>query len=229
MQEAAMKALHVVRAASAFVKLATDLGNLDEVFQLADGVSARRHLGAIRDHVARQDAGATALRRRPRLRLDLATLRALPPGTLGRAFAEHMAANHLDPAAIPTLPVSDELDFVRAHLYETHDVWHVVTGFATDVPGELGLQAFYFAQLPGKLPSAILAAAFLNTLIKHFEEREPRMREIVRGYLLGRRARPLFGVPWDQLWSTPLDEIRARLQLDRAALATVMGDAAAAA
>jgi ubiquinone biosynthesis protein Coq4 len=229
MQEAAMKALHVVRAASAFVKLATDLSNLDDVFQLADGVSARQHLDAIRQRVARDEAGAAALRLRPRLHLDLAALRTLPLGTLGRAFAEHMAANHLDPAAIPTLPGSDELDFVRAHLYETHDVWHVVTGFATDVPGELGLQAFYFAQLPGKLPSAILAAAFLNTLLRHFEEREARMQEIVRGYLLGRRARPLFGVRWDQLWSTPLDEVRARLRLDRAAVADVMGEAAAAA
>jgi ubiquinone biosynthesis protein COQ4 len=125
--------------------------------------------------------------------------------------------------------VNDELDFVRAHLYETHDVWHVVTGFATDVPGELGLQAFYFAQLPGKLPTAILAAAFVNTLIKHFEEREPRMQEIVRGYLLGRQARPLFGVRWDALWSAPLAEVRAQLQLDRAAVDGVMQPRAAAA
>jgi ubiquinone biosynthesis protein Coq4 len=224
-----MKALHLVRAASAFVKLATDLGKLDEVFQLADGVSATEQLRALRDRVARDETGAAALRLRPRLRADLMTLRAQAPGTLGRTFAEHMIANQLDPAAIPTLPVSDELDYVRAHLYETHDVWHVVTGFATDVPGELGLQAFYFAQLPGMLPSAILAAAFMNTLLKHFEEREARMHEIVRGYLLGRRARPLFGVPWAELWPTPLDEVRARLGLDRATLAGIMGDVAAAA
>jgi ubiquinone biosynthesis protein Coq4 len=34
--------------------------------------------------------------------------------------------------------------------YETHDIWHVVTGFHTDVAGELGLQAFYLAQFPGR-------------------------------------------------------------------------------
>jgi ubiquinone biosynthesis protein Coq4 len=208
----------MLRAASAFVKLATDLGRLNEVFMLADSVSSTEHLRAIRDHVARDNAGAAALRDRPRLGVDVAALRALPLGTLGREFAEHMIANNLDPAALPTLPGADELGFVRAHLYETHDVWHVVTGFATDVPGELGLQAFYFAQLPGKLPSAILAAAFVNTLIRHFEERQARMHEIVRGYLLGRRARPLFGVRWDELWSTPLDDVRARLRIDRAAV-----------
>jgi ubiquinone biosynthesis protein Coq4 len=224
-----MRALRLARAARAFVKLATDLGKLDEVFQLADGVSAAGPLRALRDRIARDETGAAALRLRPRLRTDLVTLRALAPGTLGREFAEHMIANQLDPADIPTLPVSDELDYVRAHLYETHDVWHVVTGFATDVRGELGLQAFYFAQLPGMLPTAILTAAFMNTLLRHFEEREARMHEIVRGYLLGRRARPLFGVGWAELWSTPLDEVRARLGIDRGALADVMGEVTAAA
>jgi ubiquinone biosynthesis protein Coq4 len=27
-------------------------------------------------------------------------------------------------------------------------VWHVATGFSTDIAGELGLEAFYAAQLP---------------------------------------------------------------------------------
>jgi ubiquinone biosynthesis protein COQ4 len=91
-----MKPLHLLRAASAFVKLATDLGRLNEVFSLADGVSAPEHLRAMRDRVARDGVGAAALRQRPRLRLDLYTLHALPRGTLGRAFAEHMIANQLD-------------------------------------------------------------------------------------------------------------------------------------
>jgi ubiquinone biosynthesis protein COQ4 len=209
-----MKPLATWRAASAFVKLATDMGKLDEVFSLADGLADEHNLGALRDHVARDAGGAAALAEKPRITVDLAALRALPPGTLGREFAEHMIKNGLDPAALPTLPARNDLEFTRAHLYETHDIWHVVTGFSTDVPGELGLQAFYAAQLPGKLPTAILAAGFVNTLLKHFEERDARMQEIVRGFVLGRRARPLFGTRWDQLWTTPLVEVRRRLGID---------------
>ena len=217
-----MNPLQTVRAASAFVKLATDMGRLNEVFSLADGLADSANLGTMREHVVQDAVGAAALRERPHVHVDLAALRTLPPGTLGREFAEHMIANHLDPAAIPTLPDDDDLKYVRAHLYETHDIWHVVTGFATDVPGELGLQAFYAAQLPGKLPTAILAAGFVNTLLKHFEERDARLHEIARGFVLGRRARPLFGVRWDDLWSTPLVEVRRLVGLDLAAVASLM-------
>jgi ubiquinone biosynthesis protein Coq4 len=129
-----------------------------------------------------------------------------------------MDRNGLDPASIPTLPDDDDAKYVRAHLYETHDLWHVATGFGTDVAGELGLQAFYQAQLPGKLPAAILASGFLNTLVFSFAQRDVRLREIARGWLLGRRSRPLFGVRWDDLMALPLDEARARLGLDVAAV-----------
>jgi ubiquinone biosynthesis protein Coq4 len=125
-----------------------------------------------------------------------------------------MRANGLDPAAIPTLPGADETEFVRAHLYETHDVWHAVTGFRTDVAGELGLQAFYAAQAPGGLPWMLLAMGFLNTALYAMAEREARFEAISRGWEMGRRARPLFGVGWDALWSTPIDEVRRSLGVD---------------
>lgn len=217
-----MKPLQTLRAASAFVKLATDMGRLDEVFALADGLRAPDSLREMLHTVSQDAVGAAALRDRPHVHIDLAALRALPLGTFGRTFAEHMIANNLDPAAIPTLPSENEMDYVLAHLYETHDIWHVVTGFSTEVPGELGLQAFYQAQLPGKLPAAILAAGFVNTLVKNFGERDARMQEVVRGFVLGRRARPLFGVRWDDLWSTPLAEVRRKLDIDLGALESVM-------
>jgi ubiquinone biosynthesis protein Coq4 len=163
------------------------------------------------EHFGRDERGATALRERPRLHVSLPELSKLPEGTLGRVFADHMISNGLDPAAIPTLPGGDATEFVRAHLYETHDVWHAVTGFKTDVAGELGLQAFYAAQAPGGLPWMLLAMGFLNTAIYSMNEREARFDAIARGWEMGRRARPLFGTRWDTLWSTPLAEVRRAL------------------
>jgi ubiquinone biosynthesis protein Coq4 len=125
-----------------------------------------------------------------------------------------MRANGLDPKAIPTLPAGDDLAFLRAHLYETHDVWHVVSGFSTDVAGELGLQAFYAAQTPGGLPLALLAMGCLNTALYDMADREPRMTAIARGWEMGRSARPLFGVRWEALWAVPLDEVRRELHVD---------------
>ncbi len=145
------KRIRQLRGLLSVVRLVRDPDRLDEVFELADAsmsdddLRSRRPGGRVRGE--RPARGARALAERPRIgKLDLAALGALPEGTLGRTFAEHMIRNGLDPAAIPSLASPDALSFIRAHLYETHDVWHAVTGFGTDVAGELGLQAFGLAQ-----------------------------------------------------------------------------------
>ena len=125
-----------------------------------------------------------------------------------------MIGNGLDPRALPTREANDEGMYLVAHLFETHDVWHAVTGFGTDVAGELGLQAFYFAQFPARLSTALVAGGLLNTLLFAFDQRDARMHAIVRGWLLGKRARPLFGVRWNELWVTPMENVRRGLAVD---------------
>ncbi len=210
--------LPTAKAVTAFVRLTLDMGRLNEVFNLGDGLVEGEVMRGMADASRRDRVGAAALGERYHVHLDLATLRRLPDGTLGREYARMMDDNELDPASIPTLPDATEPEYVRAHLYETHDLWHVATGFGTDVAGELGLQAFYQAQLPGKLPAAILASGFLNTLLFNFGDRDHRIGEIARGWLLGRRSRPLFGVKWDDYLALPLAEVRSRLGLDVAAV-----------
>jgi len=208
------KPLETAKAVTAFVRLTLDMGRLDEVFSLGDGLVEDDVMRAMADSARRDPVGARALAERYHVHLDLAKLRALPDGTLGRQYARMMDDHGLSPSSIPTLPDAADHEYVRAHLYETHDLWHVATGFDTDVAGELGLQAFYQAQLPGKLPAAILASGFLNTLLINFGDRDRRMGEIARGWLLGRRSRPLFGVKWDDYMALPLDEVRRKLGLD---------------
>jgi ubiquinone biosynthesis protein Coq4 len=214
----ARKALHGARGLVAFVRLMRDPSRLNEVFELADGMD-RVHPEVVRqmaEGFRRDEAGARALRERPRLGLpDLEALGSMAPGTLGRAFAEHMRRNGLDPAALPQRPAQDELEYVLAHLYETHDIWHAVTGFDTDVAGELGLQAFYIAQVEGRLGLMLMAMGLLNATVSEegFQDRRRRLDAMTRGWLLGRRARPLFGRRWDQLWERPLQEVRAELGL----------------
>ena len=211
--------LHVLRAFRAWATIVRDPNQLGEVFALADNIADDRIIGQMADHFARSPVGERALRERPRVgRIDVRELRTLPEGTLGRAFAEHMIANQLDPAALPSMPAHDRISFVRAHLYETHDIWHAVTGFQTDVAGELGLQAFYLAQFPARLGAAILAAGLLNTLFFRFDERDARMDEIAKGWVMGRRARPFFGVDWASRWNDPIESIRRELGIDLASL-----------
>jgi ubiquinone biosynthesis protein Coq4 len=206
--------LRIARAVKSAARLMTNPSRLDQVFELADAAVKPEFLAQVAEAVAKDSAGARALEERPRLSVVLIELRKLPRGTLGREYAEHMIENGLDPASIPSLPANDRFAYIRAHLYETHDVWHVVTGFGTDVAGELGLQAFYLAQMPARLSVALVAGGLLNALFFHFDERDARMDAITRGWLLGKRAKPLFGVRWDELWSTPLDEVRKLLALE---------------
>jgi ubiquinone biosynthesis protein Coq4 len=209
------KRIRKVRGLVAMVRLVRDPNRLDEVFEIIDSLSSDEILDHMIEEFRKDPRGARALVERPRVgRLDLTELRALPRGTLGREYAEHMIANGLDPSAIPTLPSHDARSFVKAHLYESHDVWHVVTGFQTDVPGELGLQAFGLAQFPSRLAAILIAGGLLHAVISKFDERDARMREIVRGWRMGRRAQKLFGVRWGELWAKPLGEIRHDLDVD---------------
>jgi ubiquinone biosynthesis protein COQ4 len=203
-----------MRVSLGFWNLVKDPGRLEEIISLANAIEMPEVLEAMAAYFARDPKGARAMDERPRVgRVDLEHLRKLPEGTLGRAFAEHALANGIDPNAIPALTGDDRVSFMRAHLFETHDIWHTVTGFRTDFASEIGLQAFYFAQFPAQLTAAIMAINFLNLAFYELDEREARMDALVRGWTMGRRAQKLFGVVWSDLWSTPLDDVRRALDV----------------
>jgi ubiquinone biosynthesis protein Coq4 len=203
--------MHMVKLVVRMTRLVRRPDRLDDVVAVADQIRTREGSEKLVAWIGRDPTGAVALAERPRLRIDMPALAALPPGTLGRTFHDHMVDNGLDPTALPQRPAWDAIAYASAHLFETHDVWHVVTGFDTDVPGEVGLQAFYLAQVPTRLPPLLLAAAFLNAVFYELDEVGARMDAIVRGWRLGRSARPLFGVRWAEMWDRPLAEVRAGL------------------
>ena len=205
--------LQVLRIGKAALRLVRDPNRLDEVIAMADQLGESPALDAMLRHLEQLPGGKAALADRPRVDVDLPRLRAMADGTFGRETARFLDARHLDPADLPKRPAGDGKAWLRAHLYESHDLWHVVTGFDTDVAGEIGLQAFYLAQLPARLAAAILAIAMTNTFLYAFDERGARMDAVVRGWQLGRAARPLLGVRWAELWTLPLAEVRARLGL----------------
>jgi ubiquinone biosynthesis protein Coq4 len=203
------------KALVAAARLIRDPNELDRVFEISDGLASPELLDRVIAEISENPELAPAFASRTRVGvIDLQALVAYPEGTLARAYGEHMLKNKLDPSAIPALPSSNPREYLRAHLYETHDIWHVATGFDTDVAGELGLQAFYLAQLPMRLAPALLAGGIFNTMLFAWDDRDRRMRAIVRGWLLGRRARALFGVDWAALWNSPLADVRKNLRIE---------------
>jgi ubiquinone biosynthesis protein COQ4 len=213
-----MNILHAAKGIKAFTAIVRDPNRLNEVFALREALGTEERLAAPVAALRRHPQAAAAFAEKRRLPVDLNELRRLPEGSLGHAFAKFLTENQLDPAAIPRLEAATDVDYFSAHLYETHDLWHLLTGFGVDVAGELGLQAFYATQFPGGLPMVILAAGFFNTLLHGRDDHEARIAEISRGFALGRDAKLLFGVAWDDHWARPLDEVRAEFGL--AALAS---------
>lgn len=144
----------------------------------------------------------------------LADLEGLPEGTLGRVFADHCRARNLDPNLVYMEP-TDEVGWLLNHLYQTHDIWHVFTGWGNDLAGEVGLGGFYCAQLA----APPFFGYMLSLLVMNVIMRRANLQEVLEafsvGYEMGQRAEPLWGSDWDALWDVPIEELRTRFEVDR--------------
>jgi ubiquinone biosynthesis protein COQ4 len=205
---------HPIVALRALVELAQDPDDLPKVFKIIEslpGRSAERLL----ERTRASTSGQRLLVERPAigaLLSDRPALAALPAGTLGHAYhvlaeraritAEGIAAASMAERVAP-LATGDH-KFVGERMRDTHDLWHVVTGYGTDVVGELALLAFTFAQAPHPGIGLIVGFAYL--------QRVPALNAVIRdAYRRGKRATWLPAVEWEVLLDRPLDAVRMQL------------------
>ena len=140
----------------------------------------------------------------------------LPAGSLGKTYGEFMTTEQI--SADGLVEASEEggggpnEDANRSRfgmrLRDTHDLWHVTTGYSRDLLGEASLLAFTFAQTRNQGIGLIVAMA----LIKSGGALQAR-RTIFEGYRRGRKASWLPGADWEALLARPLDEVRSELGL----------------
>ncbi len=145
---------------------------------------------------------------------DIDALSRLPHNTLGYVYAAHMRERNLVPDFYKGIPGRNILRFLRNRLSKTHDVWHVLGGFDTSVPGELGLQAFYGGQIPSITFMAIILSGFLRTLyLQDNRLGKDIFDSISQGYMAGKKAQKLFGIKWEDYWEEDLGEIRRKFNI----------------
>jgi ubiquinone biosynthesis protein COQ4 len=206
------KLARVRLAVGAALALARDTGDTEQVFILAralDGDSLPR----IRRKLVRSAEGRKLLVERPAIdsrHVDFAQLRALPADSLGGAYARMLQERQLDPDLFqpPDLP-DPELGYIAQRIRQTHDLWHVITGLSTAVPGEVALQAFTYAQLHQRFSRLIAVGGVLL-----FGLRYPFMFELTRRwYRAGRHVPFLLAEHWEAHWQEPLSAVRERLGL----------------
>lgn len=189
-------------------------GDITAIGQMSNALNDSHTLQKIEANLSLTPQGKQAFIDRPLLgEINLEQLHQLPHHTLGYRYAEHMIENGLTPLNAEKL-MRDPSAFFRVHIKETHDIWHVVTGSNTDKPGEVQLEAFYTAQLMrDRLFLSLLAKNLLKTAMYEVELSEQIMNGLTQGWIMGKRAKPLFGIQWNKLWTTSLEDVQKSLNI----------------
>ena len=189
-------------------------GDFEAIAQLSSTLNDAKSLKLMIEFVSRHQQGKQAFLERPRLgNVVLPQLISLPQNTLGYIYANHMMRNGLTP--LQASIVDSDYQFFLAHIRETHDLWHVVTGFDTSIIGEIQLEAFYVAQLyASRFWSALLAKNLLKALVYDIETTGKYIDAITQGWTMAQKANPLFGIQWNTLWETPLEVVRTSLNIE---------------
>jgi ubiquinone biosynthesis protein COQ4 len=205
------------KALGALSILFRDPNRLDQVLVFALNVNIKTVARSL-SLVMHDPEGRRLLADQPRIdrvHVDFAALERLPDGTLGREYARFLSDNGISPEPFEALPdVGDErAAYLMLRMRQTHDLWHVLTGYRPDVRGELLLQAFTYAQI--RAPSALLIAT-LGSL--RYGLRLPgHARDLLTAYRRGKAARFLPTFRWEERWATPVAELREELACPRAA------------
>jgi ubiquinone biosynthesis protein COQ4 len=151
---------------------------------------------------------------------DHDSLRALPEGSVGRAYLDFVESQQLTAEGLveASREVEDQ-DPDALHPYawygrrirDIHDIWHVLTGYGRDALGESCVVAFTYAQT-GSLGFALIALAGGREISRELPD-QPVRRAIWRAYRDGKRAVWLPGEDYRALLAEPLEAARARLNI----------------
>lgn len=175
-------------------------------------------LGLMRDEVKQirlSSEGRAAIENKNLITLPtFEYLESLPTETVGHVYFEHMRRENLNPNFFKVLEIKDDETFVMMRLRQTHDLWHVLTGFGTSTADELALQAFSLAQVHSPLSPFLIAGALFATALRRPSEAASLVSSICRGWQMGIQAAPVFAIDWESSWETPLSHLRTKYRID---------------
>ena len=179
--------------------------------------------GAIIERMRRHTTGQRLLAERtplPDAVLRPELLADLPENTLGYQYWKHCHEASIDPAFISVesqkvareYPATDEHKFVYDRYRDSHDLWHVLTGYGLDMAGEAGIIAWTYAQTRNRGYGLIF---LLNALMCARRGRFDVFWTCWKGYRYGNRSPLLLAVDWSEHLNRPIDEVRRELGLER--------------
>jgi ubiquinone biosynthesis protein COQ4 len=144
---------------------------------------------------------------------DLDTLLTYPTDSLGYIYAVEMKKKGFDPNLHAGMTAKTDPEYVELRLSQTHDLWHIITGFDTSVVGEIGLQAFHLLQFPYPLATMLVATSLISSTLKEPEALPKLLEAIAQGFQMGKTAKSLFAQKWEERWEKPLLQWQAELNI----------------
>lgn len=211
-----------VEALRALRRLLADPDDTEQAFRLVramDPGGPQRML----DRMASSEEGRAMLRGRPSLLeslSDIDALAAMPGGSLGRAYLEFCRVEGITPGGLLEASEAgwaseeepdEDIRWMAERMRDSHDLWHLVNGYRTDLVGELSVLAFTFVQTRNAGLGLLITAGYLRSFT-FWEKFGPEHRAIVRQALSrGRHATWLPAVRWEALLDRSLDEVRMQL------------------
>lgn len=165
--------------------------------------------------------------------LSLDRLAQCAPGTLGHAYRRFILDNKLEQnlgrnyrkfneeltssGQLDRLP--PDLSYMMVRGFQIHDFLHVLTGYEATNWGELALAAFYLAQLRFPYHAMRVAVTAAHMAFVRPGLIVDAMDAFVDGWSYGRSARNLNFERWEDELDTPLEVLRARMNLNRVGIA----------
>ena len=212
-----------LKAWSHMQKLLADKEDTEQVFHIIEALNGRAQVSNLADFAA-SDAGARLLQRKeylPPLLDDHAWIQELPEGTVGRAYVDFMEREGLTAQGLVDesqkmrsgLPeYDDDLKWYGNRLRDTHDLFHVMTGYGRDALGEACLLGFTYSQNPGRgvLFISYMAARQMN---KHLPKEARVMDCLWEGKRNGRVADRLIREDIIALLHEPIEDARRRMNI----------------
>jgi ubiquinone biosynthesis protein COQ4 len=135
------------------------------------------------------------------------------PGSLGYAYYHHMTKNGIPAYDYSAYESLDDLSYVKLRKMQTHDIWHVITGYNTNLLGELALQGFYQGQSPTVYQTLLMLALVLHYATIQTKELDLALEALFEGWQRGRAAHPLWAVRWEEMWERSLTDIQTEYNI----------------
>lgn len=209
-----MKLIQTILMFKSFIAMLLGDDSLKTVDEMLDGLLETPAFDLAAQHLKRDPACAKLIDDRyiPPAH-DIDRLLTYPEHSLGYIYAKAMKTSGLTPNLHLGMTAASDAYYVELRLSQTHDIWHVLTGFDTSRIGEIGLQAFHLPQLPYPLATMVIANSLIASTLFDPKELPSLLAAIGQGWRMGETAQALFAQKWEEAWDKPLTQWQAELNL----------------